>query len=449
MPEALTKTFYIKTMGCQMNVYDSDYLAQRLMAMGMSPVDRPAKADLVLINTCTVRAKPEHKAATFIGRISQLKKHKPHLILGVIGCLAQHKGAELLKRFPAIDFAAGPREIEKIAELVQSGALGKRKILATSLDQPPPSLGIYNGYYKGKVTGFITIMQGCNNFCSYCIVPYVRGREVSRPPQDVIEEAKALIDQGIRDITLLGQNVNSYRWEEGGEIWTFPMLLKKVAGLPGLWRLRFTTSHPKDLSQELIDCFGELDNLCPHIHLPFQAGSDEVLKRMNRGYTRKQYMDLIQKLRLVRPEIAITSDVMVGFPGETRQDFEMTLDLIKLIEFDGLFSFKYSDRRGTLAARFEDKVPEQEKSERLQLLQAIQKDITIKKNKSLEGKEVEVLIEGPSARGKQLSGRTGTNKIVNFNCDSSMIGRLVNVYIKAAYANSLIGELREPLIESQ
>ena len=441
MNRTLAETFYIKTMGCQMNVYDSDYLAQRLMAIGMSPVQNAAEADIVLLNTCTVRAKPEHKAATFIGRVLQIKKRRPQVIFGVLGCLAQQEGRELLKRFPLIDFVVGPRQVKDVVDILARIFRGERGIVATDLDAQPPTGEPLNGFYRGKVSAFITIMQGCDNFCTYCIVPYVRGREISRPPNDILREARALVEQGVKEITLLGQNVNSYRWDDDG--WDFPRLLTEVSRIPGLKRLRFTTSHPKDISPALIRCFGELDNLCPHIHLPFQAGSNRVLKMMNRKYTREQYLELVAKLRATRPDIALSSDVMVGFPGETKEDFEMTLDLIKAIEFDSLFSFKYSDRKGTLAEKLEQKIPEEEKSERLQILQEIQRDITLKKNRALEGETVEVLVEGRSAKGEELSGRTPTNKIVNFKGNHNLLGEIVKVSIHRGYQNSLAGELVE------
>ncbi|MBW2021454.1 MAG: tRNA (N6-isopentenyl adenosine(37)-C2)-methylthiotransferase MiaB [Deltaproteobacteria bacterium] len=443
MAGSSAKRFYIKTMGCQMNVYDSEYVAQRLMALGWSPVSEPAEADLIILNTCTVRAKPEHKAATFIGKVSQLKKRRPELVLGVLGCLAQQEGAELLRKFPRVDFVAGPREIQGVINIVRKVRGGERGIVATSLERRPPRTQVFQGYFEGKVSAFITIMQGCDNFCSYCIVPYVRGREVSRPPHEILEETKILIAQGVKEITLLGQNVNSYTFEENGARWDFPDLLKRVSRLTGLKRLRFTTSHPKDLSPRLIQLFGEIDNLCPHIHLPFQAGSNKVLKKMNRKYTREQYIALTEQLRRIRPDIAITSDVMVGFPGETERDFRDTIELVRAIQFDGLFSFKYSDRKGTLATTFDGKVPEEEKARRLQLLQEIQKDITIKKNKALEGKIVEVLVEGESTRGRQQCGRTPTNKIVNFYSNINRVGQLVKVIIEEAFANSLRGTLIE------
>jgi tRNA-2-methylthio-N6-dimethylallyladenosine synthase len=271
-------------------------------------------------------------------------------------------------------------------------------------------------------------------------VPYVRGREISRSPKQILKEAENLLSCGVKEITLLGQNVNSFCWM-GEEKVGFPMLLESLNRLNSLARIRFTTSHPKDLSEELIQCFDKLDKLCPHIHLPFQAGSNRILKMMNRGYSRERYMELIKRLREVRPDIAITSDVMVGFPGESEEDFHMTLDLIKKIEFDTLFSFKYSDRKDTLAEKMNGKVDEVEKSSRLTTLQQIQKAITLKKNKLLEGTEVEILVEGHSKKGGQLTGRTSTNKIVNFYSNNNLIGHIINVKIEHSFVNSMRGEL--------
>jgi tRNA-2-methylthio-N6-dimethylallyladenosine synthase len=428
-------------MGCQMNEYDSDFLAQSLIQLGLSPVDDPGHADLVLINTCTVRKKPEQKAFSLFGRMAQIKKKKPDLILGVIGCLAQQMGRDMIKRFPQLDFVMGPRELGRIQEVLEQIYSGRTKIVATDLDSPPPQPALCPGFFEGRVTAFVSIMEGCNNFCSYCIVPYVRGREISRPPEEILSEAGNLIAGSVKEITLLGQNVNSYRCSNKGADVNFVSLLQKLNELEGLLRLRFTTSHPKDLSDGLIECFANLDKLCPHIHLPFQAGSNPVLKRMKRGYTREEYLERITMLRKVEPDIAITSDVMVGFPGESGYDFEKTLDLIKRVQFDGLFSFKYSDRKGTLADKMDNKVDETEKSLRLSKLQGLQKQITLKKNKSLEGKRMNVLIEGFSKREGQLKGRTESNKIVNLVSDKEKIGSLVNVTIKRGFLNSLRGEL--------
>ena len=312
--------------------------------------------------------------------------------------------------------------------------------MATNLDLRPPPPIVSDGYFNGRVKSYISIMEGCNNYCSYCIVPYVRGREVSRPPEEILREAEHLVSQGVKEIALLGQNVNSYTWGEGEEVVRFPALLRLLSGLPGLARIRFTTSHPKDLSEGLIRCFSELPNLCPHIHLPFQAGSNKILKLMNRGYTREKYMALIRKLRALRPEIAISSDVMVGFPQETREDFQLTLDLMGKIKFDSLYSFKYSDRKGTRAERMEGKIDEVEKSTRLETLQRLQRAITLEINKGLEGMTMDILVEGQSKRGGQLTGRTDTNKVVNFDSDNNIIGSLIKVKIKRAYVNSLWGE---------
>ncbi|MFZ7112663.1 MAG: tRNA (N6-isopentenyl adenosine(37)-C2)-methylthiotransferase MiaB [Desulfatiglandales bacterium] len=434
----MARYYYIATMGCQMNEYDSDYLGQILQAAGYRPTDDTREAHVILINTCAVRAKAEQKAFSLLGRMSSLKKDKPGLTLGIMGCVAQKDGAKLLKRFPGLDLVLGTREIDRIRELLDRIELNGERIVADDPTVTPLSITMPNGYFKGKVKSHISIMQGCNNFCSYCIVPYVRGREFSRPSDDIIKEAKDLVAQGIKEITLLGQNVNSYRPDQD-QVIDFSALLRRLNQVDGLKRIRFTTSHPKDLSEGLIRCFAELDKLCPHIHLPVQSGSNETLKRMNRHYTRKHYYDLVQRLREARDDIAITSDIIVGFPGESYDDFEMTLDLIQKIMFDNVFSFKYSDRKGTLAEKFEGKLNEEEKSSRLASLQAAQRHITLNKNRQLEGTIVEVLVEGFSKRGGQYTGRTGTNKVVNFNMSHGEIGDILNVKIKHSFINSLRG----------
>lgn len=429
----MSRTFYIKTMGCQMNEYDSDYLARNLITQGCFPVDDPAVADIILINTCAVRAKPEQKAVSFLGRMADFKNKKPDLILGIVGCMAQQEGSNLIKRFPMLDLVMGPRQLDRFPEFLKSISYNRKKIIATELNSLPASPIHCQGFFREKISTFISITEGCNNFCSYCIVPYVRGREVSRSPFEILAEAKDLVADGIKEITLLGQNVISYRWND----WNFVSLLKKVTGLDGLLRVRFTTSHPKDLSEEIIQCFGNIDKLCPHIHLPFQSGSNAILKSMKRGYLREHYINITGKLREADPDIAITSDVMVGFPGESVRDFEQTLDLIRQVRFDGLFSFKYSDRKGTLADKMKNKVDESDKIHRLEILRQLQKQITLEKNKALIGKHMAVLIEGQSKRGGQLTGRTDTNKIVNFRCNANSIGDIVNVLINECTTNSL------------
>lgn len=427
-------------MGCQMNEYDSDYLSQCLKENNFFPSESPEKADLIVVNTCTVREKAAQKAFSLLGRTFRLKTRKPSLIIGMTGCIAQQEGDRLLKRFPDLNFVLGTREIGRINEVIEKIDNRGTRGSATRIDIPPPPFLGQTGFFQGRVKSHLSIMEGCNNFCSYCIVPYVRGREDSRSPEELGQEAKALIRDGVKDITLLGQNVNSYHWVgDHGKMITFPELLRQVNDIKGLLRLRFTTSHPKDLSSELIQSFKELDKLCPHIHLPVQSGSNAVLKAMNRHYTREHFFELARRLRAVAPHIAITSDIIVGFPGETNHDFELTIDLLEKIEFDNIFSFVYSDRKGTAAEKMKGKLPESEKKARLAILQEYQRKITLRKNKALEGKIVSVLVEGTSKKGNQLTGRTTTNKVINFDCDISFIGDIVNVRIKRAFFNSLWG----------
>ncbi len=441
----MPRYYHIKTIGCQMNKYDSDYVGQHLQHLGLYPINNPEKADVVLINTCTVREKAQQKAFSTLGRMITLKRRQPALILGIMGCIAQQEGSNLIKRFPDLDIVLGTRERDRIHEALDKVTGNRAKIVATNITRKTSYAIHHKEFFSGRVTSPISIMEGCDNFCSYCVVPYVRGREISRSPQEIFEEAENLVKHGVKEITLLGQNVNSYFWAEDGGI-RFSDLLQRLNALDGLLRIRFTTSHPKDLSDELIRCFQDLEYLCPHIHLPFQAGANRILKMMNRGYTRERYMELIKKLRAERSDIAITSDVMVGFPGESEEDFKKTLDLMQKIEFDNTFSFKYSDRKGTAAEKLECKIDEEQKAFRLMTLQKLQKKITLKKNKHLEGAVVEVLVEGKSKKGEQLTGRTGTNKIVNFNCENNIIGKLVEVKIDNAFANSLQGTFIRPVM---
>ena len=423
-----------------MNEYDSDYLSQCLKENDFLPSETPEKADLIVVNTCTVREKAAQKAFSLLGRIFLIKQQKPSLIIGLTGCIAQQEGDRLLKRFPDLNFVLGTREVGRINEIIdQIDGRGTRDS-ATRIDIPPPPFLGQTGYFLGRVKSHLSIMEGCNNYCSYCIVPYVRGREDSRSPEELRQEAAALVQDGVKDITLLGQNVNSYRWVgTDKKNTTFPELLRQINEIEGLLRLRFTTSHPKDLSSELIHSFKDLDKMCPHIHLPVQSGSNAILKAMNRHYTREHFIELVRRLRTVNPHIAITSDIIVGFPGEMDHDFDLTIDLLEKIEFDNLFSFVYSDRKGTAAEKIERKLPEKEKKARLAILQEYQRKITLKKNKALEGKLVPVLVEGTSKKGNQLTGRTDSNKVVNFYSNISRIGSIVDVIIQSASFNSLWG----------
>ncbi len=433
--------YYIATMGCQMNEYDSDSLGSILQGYGLSSTDFPEKADLIIINTCSVREKAEQKAFSLLGRMIVIKKKRNDILLGIMGCIAQQEGKALLKKFPELDLVIGTREIGNISRMLDRIVNFGERIAATDISL----VSIHDfhqshNFFKGRIKSNLSIMEGCNNFCSYCIVPYVRGREESRPPDEIIKEAESLVTQGVKEITLLGQNVNSYSAGKGGKV-KFSELLKRLAEIDGLCRIRFTTSHPKDLSDDLIKTFMSVKKLCQHIHLPFQSGSDRILKLMNRKYTCDDYLRLANKLRDISTDFAITSDVIVGFPGESEEDFKKTLDLIEKIEFDNLFSFKYSDRKGTKAAEMPDKLNDMEKSSRLKILQDLQKDKTLSRNKRLEGRSVEILVDGLSKLGTQYSGRTDTNKIINFHCKFNVIGRIIQVNVKHAFINSLHGEL--------
>jgi tRNA-2-methylthio-N6-dimethylallyladenosine synthase len=451
------KYLYINTIGCQMNVHDSEQIALQLSALGYQRTPMLEAADLVILNTCTVRAKAEQKAFSFLGRLARLKKKKPGMIVGVGGCVAQQEGAGILKRMPQVDLVFGTQAIDRLSVLIRKIENKRCRIVDVSMSEKPelsdPAVGTQPDQ---QVAHFVTVMRGCDNFCTYCVVPRVRGRETSRHPDSIIKEINELVRNGVKEVTLLGQNVNSYGKKEG--LCGFAELLSQVEDIEGLLRIRFTTSHPKDLTDELINAFRTNEKLCDHIHLPVQSGSSRLLKRMNRQYTRELYLDKISKLRDTCPGIAITSDMIVGFPGETDADFNETLDLIRTVEFDGLFAFMYSDRPSAPATKFRDKVSDLHKGERLQTLLELQEFFTKKKNEALIGSIQAVLVEGFSKRKSsgrldharrtaQWTGRTSTNKIVNFyyddnpgGCDDIFPGKLVQVEIEKAYSHSLWGK---------
>ncbi len=453
-----TKKLYINTIGCQMNVYDSEQITQRLRTIGYEPVSSVETADLVVVNTCTIRAKAEQKAMSFLGRVAKLKRKQPNLLLGVCGCVAQQEGRNLIARMPSIDFVLGPNAINHIAAAVTK--LEKYGCQIVDVDMAPDSLTDQNVLIPKSnlgVSRFVTIMQGCDNYCTYCVVPYVRGREISRSPDKIINEIKSLVDKGVREVTLLGQNVNSYGNKQN--FGDFAALLTRIDQIDNLLRIRFTTSHPKDLSDDLIDAFKSVEKLCHHIHLPVQSGSNQILKRMNRGYTRELYLKLITKLRHICPDIAITSDIIVGFPGETKRDFEDTLDLINTIKFDSIFAFAYSDRPNTPAGRFKNKVSQVQKNERLQAVLDLQAQNTQQIHTRLNGTIQTVLVEGSSKKQTkgiqdgaddqiQWTGRTSGNKIVNFSdgCGPDLksnirVGTIQAVSIERAFAHSLWGRV--------
>jgi tRNA-2-methylthio-N6-dimethylallyladenosine synthase len=450
----IRKKLYIYTIGCQMNVYDSDRIAASLQAHGYDATPFLDGADLVIMNTCAIREKAEQKVFSFLGRLSEMKRNKPETILGVGGCVAQQEGRAILARMPHIDFVFGTCALKRLPGIIDRVEKKRCRVLDIEMTaEPEENESIDAPVSNGAVNRFVTIMRGCDNFCAYCVVPYVRGRETSRRPEAIVGEVQSLVASGVREVTLLGQNVNSYGKKEFH--CSFSRLLAKINSIDGLLRIRFTTSHPKDLSDDLISCFGDLKKLCRHIHLPVQSGSDPILKRMNRKYDRKRYLDLIEKLRTVCPAIAITTDVIVGFPGETEQDFNDTLRLIKEVGYDNLFAFKYSDRPNAPAAGFPEKVSETEKTRRLDEVLELQKSISIERNLSLVGSVQTILVDGHSKtkgrqRAVQWTGRTSANKIVNFSADGlsgtgdAWLGRLIPVRIEKALAHSLIGMPETP-----
>ena len=449
-----SKKAYIETFGCQMNERDSEIMGQMLANVDYSPTRDIKQADVIVINTCSIREKAEEKVYSLLGRIRKLKEEKPSLIISVAGCVAQQEGERLQARMEHVDIVIGPQHIYKLPELVGKAAQRNKAQLAVDLSPSfripsysPPSPAKTTG--KGEEIGanppckkFVTIMQGCNNFCTYCVVPYTRGRETSRPPEDIVAEISTLAQQGVKEVTLLGQNVNSYGRVSDGSLpyISFPELLEKVSTVDGIERIRFTTSHPKDLSPELIECFATVEKLCPHFHLPVQSGSNRILKKMNRKYTIEQYLERVEVLRQIRPDIALTTDIIVGFPGENDEDFQATMQLLDTVRYHGAFSFKYSDRPQAKAIAFDNKIDEQAKSERLKILQERQNDISLQRNREYEGSVQLVMIEGESKNGDgQWSGRTMSNVIVNFDGHALSPGQEVQVRITEGLLHSLRG----------
>ncbi|MBI5287027.1 MAG: tRNA (N6-isopentenyl adenosine(37)-C2)-methylthiotransferase MiaB [Deltaproteobacteria bacterium] len=438
------KALFLETFGCQMNERDSERILGFLKGLNYRVVDDPKRADLIIVNTCSIREKAEHKLYSTLGRFKRLKEKRPHLIIGVGGCVAQQEGERLFKRARYLDIVFGTHNIHRLPELVKGVKTMRTRSLATefydTIEPEGPSEYLLDA---ARVKAFVTIMQGCNNFCTYCIVPYVRGREVSRGGEEILEEVRGFAVAGVKEVTLLGQNVNCYGHSSSI---SFTMLLKMVCGVDGIERVRFVTSHPRDLSDDLINLFGRERKLCRHIHLPIQSGSNRVLQKMNRGYTREAYLEKVYKLRKVCPGIGITTDIIVGFPGETDDDFNATLNLLKLVEFDNIFSFKYSPRPQTSAASFTDQVPEDVKLERLKIVQDLQRSIALRKNQAMAGRVEEVLVEGKSKGDpEELTGRTSCNKIVNMPGSKELVGELIPVRIERAYLNSLRGQVKEGL----
>ncbi len=433
------KLLYIETFGCQMNVNDSERIVSLLADCGYVSTGDPSVADMILLNTCSVRGGAEEKVYNRLANLRIYKRDGKKQIIAVGGCVAQQEGEELLRRLPYVDLVVGTHNLHLLQEMVQSAERGERRSETAFIDKEQ-RLDLFPSIKgESRLSRFVTVMQGCDNFCSYCIVPYVRGREISRRSSDILEEVRQLADDGVREVILLGQNVNSYGLK-GESDFSFAELLCRVAVIDGIERIRFTTSHPKDMSDELISCFGDIAKLSGHIHLPAQSGSDFVLKQMGRGYTRQSYLEKITKLRSVRPEIVVTGDIIVGFPGESDVDFELTLSLMEEVRYIDIFSFVYSPRPGTKAAALNDDVSREVKKSRLDRLMALQRQHTREISQEMIDSVMSVLVEGEGKLPGQVSGKANNGRIVNFPGDVSLIGSFVDVKISKAYPNSFLGE---------
>ncbi|MEW5882363.1 MAG: tRNA (N6-isopentenyl adenosine(37)-C2)-methylthiotransferase MiaB [Pseudomonadota bacterium] len=447
----MKRKVYIRTFGCQMNEYDSARMADVLAAAeGITPTDDPAQADVILFNTCSVREKAQEKVFSDLGRVKHLKRKNPDLLIGVGGCVASQEGAAIVERAPYVDIVFGPQTLHRLPALIE-----RRRATGTpQVDVSFPEIEKFDRLPPPAVSGasaFVSIMEGCSKYCSFCVVPYTRGEEVSRPFDDVLTEVADLADQGVKEVTLLGQNVNAYRGRMAhGEAADFALLLEYVHEIPGIERIRYTTSHPKEFTQRLIDAYARLPKLVSHLHLPVQAGSDRVLAAMKRGYTTLEYKSIVRRLRAVRPDISLSSDFIVGFPGETEADFAKTLKLVEDVGFDASFSFVYSRRPGTPAAELPDDTPQQVKLERLQRLQALLNEHVARISAAMVGSTQRVLVEGPSKKDpRELMGRTENNRIVNFAGGARrLVGQMIDVRITQALPHSLRGEvvLRESAV---
>ena len=439
----MAKKLYIKTFGCQMNEYDSGKMADVLHeAEGLETTNSPEDADVILFNTCSVREKAQEKVFSDLGTVKHLKQRNPNLLIGVGGCVASQEGAAIVSRAPYVDLVFGPQTLHRLPDLIAKRRLsGKAQI-----DISFPEIEKFDHLPPARIEGptaFVSIMEGCSKYCSFCVVPYTRGEEVSRGFEDVLTEVADLTDRGVKEVTLLGQNVNAYRGKmESGEIADFAHLLEYVAAMPGVERIRYTSSHPREFSQRLIDAYGKIPQLVSQVHLPVQSGADPILAAMKRGYTVLEYKSIIRKLRAVRPDVSISSDFIIGFPGETEQDFQATLKLVEDLGFDGSYSFIYSPRPGTPAADLLDEVPREAKLERLQRLQAKLEQQAKSFSEKMVGSVQRVLIEGMAKKNAdELSGRTDNNRVVNFPGQPRLIGRFAEVKIVSALPHSLRGEL--------
>jgi tRNA-2-methylthio-N6-dimethylallyladenosine synthase len=444
----MPKKVFIRTFGCQMNEYDSDKMADLLGTAGVVKTDTVEDADIILFNTCSVREKPQEKVFHDLGRVRKLKEKNPDLLIGVGGCVASQEGAAIIERAPYVDLVFGPQTLHRLPELLAARrASGKAQV-----DVSFPEIEKFDTLPAARVEGeagtsaFVSIMEGCSKFCTFCIVPYTRGQEVSRPFDDVLNEVQALIAQGVKEVTLLGQNVNAYQGltAEGAhddERVDLAFLIETLAAMPQLERIRYTTSHPREMTQRLIDMHAH-PKLAPHLHLPVQSGSDRVLAAMKRGYTVLEYKSLVRKLRAARPDLSLSTDFIVGFPGETEDDFEKTMKLIDEIGFDASFSFIFSPRPGTPAAEMADDTPAELKTQRLMRLQKRIEELAFAVSEAMVGTVQKVLVEGRARKdAHELAGRTANNRVVNFKGSERQIGQFIDVTITAALPHSLRGEV--------
>jgi tRNA-2-methylthio-N6-dimethylallyladenosine synthase len=446
-----SRKVFIKTYGCQMNVYDSTRMSDALARDGYEPTEDMEEADLVLLNTCHIREKAAEKVYSALGRLREMKKKKAaagkEMMIGVAGCVAQAEGEEILRRAPAVDVVIGPQTYHRLPEALRKAKEGQRIVdteyaLEDKFEHLP--IAETKKIRSRGVTSFLTVQEGCDKFCTFCVVPYTRGSEVSRSVAQIVEEARQLVEGGVREITLLGQNVNAWHGVgPNGEEWSLGDLLYRLADIPGLARLRYTTSHPRDMDDRLIAAHRDLRALMPYLHLPVQAGSDRILKAMNRRHTAAEYLALIERIRAARPDIALSGDFIVGFPGETEADFEDTLKLVEEVRYAQAFSFKYSTRPGTPGADLKDQVPEEVKAERLERLQALLLKQQQEFAESCIGKTIDLLLEKPGRMEGQLIGRSPWLQSVNVDAKASQIGDIIKVRITGTGTNSLFAEFAE------
>ena len=449
---AKKKRLYLKTFGCQMNVYDSERMIDLMAPHGFVLSEEPDNSELIILNTCHIREKAAEKVYSDLGRLVPLKRKSisegKNLKIVVAGCVAQAEGEEIIKRQPAVDIVVGPQTYHKLPELLFNNLKSSRSVVATEFPTESKFDDLLIDKINDNPTSFVSVQEGCDKFCSFCVVPYTRGAEYSRPVQDIIKEINILVSKGAKEICLLGQNVNAYHGLMGKKSWSLSRLIKEIAEIENLKRIRYTTSHPADMTQDLVDAHGQIEQLMPYLHLPIQSGDDLILKAMNRNYKVEDYISIINRLRLVRPDIALSSDFIVGFPGESEQAFKNTLNLIEAVEFSQSYSFKYSRRPGTPASIMQGQIEEKLKLERLLVLQEVLNSQQLNFNKSFVNTKMEILLERKGRKDNQLVGRTPYMQATHIENNASSIGEIVEVMIDGATKNSLKGNFINSRVEN-